>query len=108
MPHQKHQALLASLHDCMVACNHCYDACLQEDDVKMMTACIRLDRECADFCSYFEQAISRGTPFIAELAAVCAKICEACARECEKHSHEHCQQCAKVCFACAELCRQVA
>lgn len=108
MSHEQHRELLEVLHECMTACNHCFDACLKEDHVEMMKECIRLDRECADICGYLEQAISRGTPFIRELAQVCATICEACAKECGKHAHEHCQQCAKACERCAEVCRQVA
>ncbi|MFY0741279.1 four-helix bundle copper-binding protein [Solibacillus silvestris] len=107
MSHEQHQQLLQTLHECMAACNHCFDACLKEDHVQMMTECIRLDRECADICNYLEQAISRGTPFISELAAVCAKICEACGNECKKHDHDHCQKCAEACFKCAEACKNV-
>lgn len=108
MSHEQHKELLQVLHECMMACNHCYSACLQEDNVKMMAKCIQLDRECADICGYLEQAIARGTPFISELAAVCAEICEACGNECEKHNHDHCQQCAEACFKCAEACRDIA
>lgn len=108
MTKEKYESLLQTLHECMEACNHCYDACLQESEVHMMASCIRLDRECADFCGYVEQAITRKSPFIAELVAVCAIICEACGKECEKHNHEHCQRCAEKCFQCAEACRQVA
>lgn len=107
MSHEPYQDLLQTLHECMIACNHCYDACLQEDDV-LMAECIRLDRECAEICGFLEQSIARGTPFISELAAVCAKICEACANECKKHNHDHCQQCAEACFKCAEACHNVA
>lgn len=108
MAQEKYEELLRTLHECMEACNHCFDACLQEDDVQMMAGCIRLDRECADMCGYLEQAITRKSPFVKELASVCAIICEACAAECEKHDHEHCQQCAKACFDCAEACRTAA
>ena len=108
MSYEQHQQLLQTLHECMAACNHCFDACLKEDHVQMMTECIRLDRECADICNYLEQAITRGTPFLSELAAVCAKICEACGNECKKHDHDHCQKCAEACFKCAEACKQVA
>jgi Domain of Unknown Function (DUF326) len=107
MTHEQYQSVIESLHECMVACNHCYDACLKEEDVKMMVECIRLDRESADICAYFEQAIGRGTPFIFELAKVCAKICEACGNECKKHNHEHCQKCADACLKCAETCRSL-
>ncbi|TWT25985.1 four-helix bundle copper-binding protein [Planomicrobium sp. CPCC 101110] len=110
MAHEQHQELIQILHDCAAACNHCFYACLQEDDVKMMAECIRTDRECADICAFLEQAITRNSPFIAELAAVCAKVCEACGKECEKHAdhHEHCRRCAEACFKCAEACRNIA
>ncbi|CDQ41209.1 MULTISPECIES: four-helix bundle copper-binding protein [Virgibacillus] len=104
MPHQQ-QELISTLHECMTACNHCYNACLQEEDIKMMTTCIQLDRECADICGYVEQAITRGTPFLSELTNVCAAICEACGKECKKHAHNHCQHCAEKCFTCAEACK---
>ncbi len=105
MSHEKYQSLIDTLHECMVACNHCYDACLKEDDVKMMVDCIRLDRECADMCAFLEQALGRGTPFTAELAKACADICEACGNECKKHDHDHYQKCAESCFKCADACR---
>ncbi|PLR95029.1 four-helix bundle copper-binding protein [Bacillus sp. T33-2] len=108
MAHEKYCAVIEALHECMVACNHCYNACLEEEDVKMMANCIRLDRECADICAFLEQALVRGTPFAAELAAVCAKICEACGNECNKHVHEHCKKCAEACFKCADACRILA
>ena len=106
--HAKHAELSNTLYECMVACNHCFDACLQEDDVKMMAECIRLDRECADMCSYLMQAVERNSPFVSELAKVCAAICEACGNECKNHDHDHCQRCAEACFKCAEACKQVA
>jgi len=109
MSHEQHQKLIEALHECMEACNHCYDACLKEEDVKMMVDCIRLDRECADICAYLEQAIIRNSPFVSQLAAVCAEICEGCGNECKKHDHhEHCQRCAEACFKCAEACKSVA
>ncbi|MCP2036461.1 hypothetical protein L1279_003504 [Planomicrobium sp. HSC-17F08] len=110
MAQDQHQELIQILHDCAAACNHCFDACLQEEDVKMMVQCIRLDRECADMCAFLEQAISRNSPFVAELARVCAAICDACGDECAKHAdhHDHCKQCAEACRKCAEACRNIA
>ncbi|MGK9185328.1 four-helix bundle copper-binding protein [Priestia filamentosa] len=107
MSHENYQSVLNTLHECMVACNHCYDSCLKEEDVKMMAECIRLDRECADLCAYLEQALGRGTPFVSELANLCATICEACGNECKKHAHDHCKKCADSCFKCAEECRKL-
>lgn len=45
MSHQNYQSVIQTLHKCMTACNHCFDACLKEDHVNMMVECIRLDRE---------------------------------------------------------------
>ena len=87
-------------------CNECFDACLEEEDVKMMVDCIRLDRECADICSFVTTIISRQSAMPSDLLALCANICQACGKECEKHDMDHCQRCAKVCLECAELCRQ--
>jgi hypothetical protein len=51
--------------------------------------------------------MGRGTPFISELAEVCAKICESCGNECKKYDHEHCQKCAEACLGYAEECRKI-
>lgn len=110
MAHEHPQQLLETLHECMAACNHCFDACLKEDEVKMMAECIRLDRECADMCAYLEQAITRNSPFVSQLAKVCAEICQTCGDECQKHAdmHDHCKHCAEACHRCAEACRSIA
>ncbi|WP_404802197.1 four-helix bundle copper-binding protein [Bacillus infantis] len=92
----------------MDACNMCFDACLKEEDVKMMARCIRLDRECADFCAFAAKAMQSDSPFAKQICAVCADICEACGEECKKHDHEHCQRCADACLKCAEICRSMA
>ncbi|KNH20626.1 MAG: four-helix bundle copper-binding protein [Priestia megaterium] len=108
MTNENYQTVIQTLHDCMSACNHCFDACLKEENVGMMVDCIRFDRECADICGYLEQALERGTPFVAELAGVCAEICEKCGNECKKHDHDHCQKCAEACLKCADECRKLA
>lgn len=105
---KQHDKVLSVLEDCIKACNHCFDACLKEDDVNMMANCIRLDRECADICTYAIQAITRQSPFTDKILQLCAEICEQCAEECGKHDHDHCKQCAEACSKCAEACRTAA
>ncbi|MBO0995142.1 four-helix bundle copper-binding protein [Bacillus sp. SD088] len=102
---QEYQSVLTALNECVLACNSCYQACLKEVDLQMMVECIRLDRECADICAYFEQAITRGTPYVAELATLCITICKDCGNECKQHNHDHCQKCAAACLKCAEECQ---
>jgi len=103
---EKEQQLVRTLQECMIACNHCFNECLAGPNVEMMLDCIRLDRDCAEFCSYLEQAIIRKSPFAKELASLCISICEACAKECQKHNHKHCQYCSDICLQCAEACKQ--
>lgn len=103
MDHTVHQRLT----ECILACNHCFDACLNEEQVGHMADCIRLDRDCADICSLLLQAIARNSPNVSVLAKACQEICEACAAEYSKHEHDHCQDCAKACTACAEACSQL-
>ena len=44
------ETLISKVAACQKACNFCFDACLKENHVQMMTECIRSDRECADLC----------------------------------------------------------
>ncbi|MED3971712.1 four-helix bundle copper-binding protein [Priestia megaterium] len=107
MSHENYRTVIQTLHECMTACNHCYNSCLKEENVVMMVECIRLDLECADICGYLEQALERGTPFVPELAQVCAAICENFGNECKKHDHDHCQKCADACLKCADECKKL-
>lgn len=97
--------VVEKLKACEKACNICFDACLKEDNVEMMTECIRLDRECADLCAITQSFAYREGEAFEDLLEVCAKSCEACAEECEKHDMDHCQRCAEACRECAEACR---
>lgn len=98
-------SLMDALLKCQKACNNCFDACLNEDNVDMMAECIRSDRECADMCGIVLDYAQRDSKILPELLQACIKSCEACADECEDHDHDHCQRCAKACRACAEECK---
>ena len=86
----------------------CASSCLREEDVKAMARCIELDRDCADICSLAAVLMSRNSELAKEFCALCAKVCRACAEECEKHQMEHCQRCAEACRKCAEECERMA
>lgn len=100
----RNQNLIHALGNCINHCNHCADACLDEDDVKMMVKCIRLDRVCAEVCSTLNQVLATGYSDIDDLVRYCQKICTACAEECSKHEAQHCKDCADACRKCAEAC----
>lgn len=103
-----HQKLLNSLSNCINHCNHCADACLDEENVKMMVPCIRKDRICASVCATLADVLTVKNADVKDLLNYCIKVCTQCADECEQHEHQHCKDCAKACRECAEACRQYA
>ncbi len=104
MNHQNRE-LLEKLARCAAACESCMDACLVEDDVKMMVECIRTDRDCAKICHITASFVASNSPHAAHLVKECEEICRACAEECEKHDMDHCQACAKACRECEQACK---
>ncbi|GAB3313207.1 four-helix bundle copper-binding protein [Hymenobacter humi] len=102
------RAVTDALSRCIAACEMCADACLDEDDIKMMVPCIRLDRDCADICRLTAAYIARGSDHAQHVLKECMEICQKCHDECVQHSHDHCQQCAAACKACLDACRAYA
>ena len=85
----------------------CADECIQLGD-PAMASCITLCRDVADLSTIHARLMARGSSYEADLAAICAKLCEECALECEQFDHEHCQVCAEVLHTCASSCREMA
>jgi hypothetical protein len=105
------QQLLRTLTDCAAACSYCASACLDEENVNMLSKCIKLDMDCADICGLVAKLLTRGSKHAFHLLKECVEICGACAAECEKHAQhgmEHCRECAEACRKCAEECMQMA
>ena len=77
-----------------------------------MTQCIRLCLDASDICEATARLGARRTgddqPILRELLELCARMCEQCAAECERHDHEHCKLCAQICRECAEDCSKAA
>ena len=94
------------LAECVHACNDCFNACLEENDVKMMKECIGLDRECAIICGTTLELIHANGHFMKEILSLCEKTCRACANECGKFPQKHCQECAKICDECTKVCNE--
>lgn len=108
MSHGNHRQLIMALNDCATECNHCATACLDEQDVKMLSRCIKLDLDCAAICSLTATLLGRGSEHGHHLLKECIEVCNACAEECEKHASmgmEHCRTCAEACRACAQACQ---
>lgn len=106
MENHNHEALISKLLDCALACENCASACLQEDDVKAMAACIKLDRDCADICIMGARLLKRGSDVAHQFLVLCEEICRMCGEECNRHEHWHCKDCAAACIACADACHE--
>jgi len=104
MKNHDHSALIQKLLNCVLACEHCATACLQEEDVAMMVKCVKLDRDCADICALAARLLQRDSDIAHQFLVLCEEICRMCSAECGKHEHEHCKQCAEACQICAEAC----
>ncbi|MGI8611796.1 MAG: four-helix bundle copper-binding protein [Sphingomicrobium sp.] len=91
-------------------CLSCADACLAEP--MDMIQCIRSCLDCADVCDTTATLALRRSgsneTVLKEMLELCARVCDACAAECDKHDHEHCKLCAIMCRECAEDCRNAA
>ena len=110
MSHKTNESLISALNNCAAVCNHCITACLEEDDVKMLANCIKLDIDCADICTLTATLIARSSEHGRHLLKECVEVCNACADECDKHAQmgmEHCRTCAEACRRCAEECRSL-
>lgn len=100
----RHEKLIHAIGNCINHCNYCADACMDEDDVKMMVKCIRLDRVCAEVCSTLSQILAVNFYEERDMVKYCIKVCNMCADECEKHDAQHCQDCAVACRNCVSEC----
>ena len=107
MSQKHHEQIVAALYNCVAECNHCANACLNEQDVKMLSTCIKLDLDCAEICSAAASLLARDSEHGHHLLKECVEVCNKCADECEKHAAmgmEHCRVCAEACRACADVC----
>lgn len=96
--------LMNSLANCIVACESCYSACFEEPNIKNLTRCIKMNRDCIEMCMLVMGFVARNSSEAASVVRTCAELCSDCADECEKHDHVHCKECADACRECEERC----
>jgi hypothetical protein len=108
MSHEQYRSCIDECYACAAECDHCVVSCLDEQDVKAMARCIRLDLDCAQICRMAAAYMARGSEFATTICNACAEICDACGEECARHKADHCQRCAEACRRCADECRRMA
>ena len=106
-------AAIDACFDAAETCPACADACLAETAVAKLTACIRLNLDCADVCHTTGKLLARQTDINVDVVRAQVRACiaavHACAEECRKHAaeHEHCRVCADACCLCEQACQDV-
>jgi hypothetical protein len=103
-----YQKCIGACTRCAQACYECLEACLNEQDVQARTKCIKMLVECARICEMSVAGMSSNARFAKQHCALCATVCEACARECRMFKDRHCQECAAECDTCVKECRNMA
>lgn len=97
-----------ALHDFVqsaTVCEWCSEQCI--DEGAQMAECVRLCRDVADLATLNIQLLARDSVFGPEAAEIFASAAEACAQECSRHSHKHCQECAEVLTRAARSTRKM-
>jgi hypothetical protein len=104
----------AEMRSCIEECLRCHSVCLG----MAMNHCLvqggphvepghfRLMMSCAEICQTSANFMLIGTAHHKRTCAVCADVCEECARSCEKL--DGMEECVQACRRCAESCRKMA
>lgn len=97
--------------DCARECATCFDHCGmllgqgQKEHLRTLKACA----DCGDICALAAKVVARNGALQAPICEGCARTCDACATECEKHLNEPLmKRCSDACKACAQACREMA
>ncbi|XDD44613.1 four-helix bundle copper-binding protein [Leptospira sp. WS60.C2] len=104
------KAMMAAIH-CQLSAEVCLSHCLTElgNGDKSMAACASSTREVISLCDSFVKLASQNSSFTKKLANLCIEVCEACAKECDKHAKHHavCKECRDSCLACVKELKKV-
>ncbi len=99
------QELIEALRKCAAACKGCAEECGKEINAEKLSTCIKLNMECADFCTQTASLITHGSDYDKKILQKCIQICNNCATECRRYDHmDHCKKCAALCEQCIMAC----
>ena len=99
------ESIIKTLLDCAMTCENAAEACLMENNIKSMSRCIELDRDCADICIQAARLLQRDSEIGYQYLVLCEEICRMCAVESRKYAHiKACKVCADLCERCADVC----
>ena len=104
----KSQALAKSASDCILTGEACLEHCLRvlASGDTSMADCARSVQQLLAVCRASMSLAAMGSEFTAEIAALCAKACGACAENCQPHiaHHQECKACYESCIEAQKAC----
>ena len=92
---QEYRTILDSVARSMAVCAWCADQCIQLSDPNMVE-CIRTCEDVVEIGEALLALAPRSSRFTADVARAFEQAAQACAQECGRHRHAHCQDCASV------------
>jgi Cys-rich four helix bundle protein (predicted Tat secretion target) len=117
MPGHDHSQHSAQQPDMLDATNTCVDKgerciahCLvsfQEGDLELANCAAKV-HEMRAICGAFSYLLAANSSYVSDYAAICARVCEDCEKECRKHEeHIECKACANACAAVVDQIKLV-
>ena len=109
--HSQHSTQQPDILDATNACvnkgERCIAHCLvsfQEGDLQLADCAAKV-HEMRAICGAFSYLLAANSSYVSDYAAICARVCEDCEKECRKHEeHIECKACAT---ACADVVDQI-
>lgn len=98
------EELVRTLQDCEASCEHMSHYIKRLPDYKERFRQAVLLRDCADMCALTAKTLARHSLIGVDAAEICARVCEACSRECAKFNDPMSQNCSRICRHCAREC----
>ena len=106
VPEETFEACRTACLACIGTCEKCLTCCVLESSVGLSRRqSIHSCRTCMEVCSTCARLCAAGSPFAADMAALCARVCRHHHRLLQKYPDDpECAACATACLACAEAC----
>ncbi|MGK7392905.1 MAG: four-helix bundle copper-binding protein [Candidatus Cyclobacteriaceae bacterium M2_1C_046] len=103
---ENNKELLRLLAECADECNHCYNACMENERTEKLLRSLRLCRDCSRMCRTASDFVSSGSELADQVVKLCAEACRLCAESCaqDKEHEQECKACADICRECEEAC----
>jgi Cys-rich four helix bundle protein (predicted Tat secretion target) len=91
-----------------VCLEHCLEV-LRSGDVSMVR-CSKTVSAMLPVCRATLALAVQGSPYLADVSRICAKVCRDCEAACKEHAahHEACRLCMESCQRCAAACEKLA